>query len=101
MCLVPPLVEEGAGKAGCRLAPAVPCALALTRTAHEHTGVAGNNPAFPAAMGRRRIPGSPWGPGFLAPIISVDCESIIADLTPASGRQDHTVLPYALVPFVS
>jgi len=26
--------------------------------------------------------------------------SIIADLTPASGRQDHTISPYASVPFV-
>jgi hypothetical protein len=32
--------------------------------------------------------------GFLATIAGM-MPSIIADLTPASGRQDHTALPYA------
>jgi hypothetical protein len=39
--------------------------------------------------------------GFLATIVRADCESILANLAPASGRQDHTVLPYANVPLVS
>ena len=39
---------EGAGKAECRLAPAVHCARNCTRNAQRHTGEAGNNPAFPA-----------------------------------------------------
>src|SRR3954466_7658251 len=43
-----PLVQEGAGKAGCRLAPAVRCAKSTRRkTAQQHTGVA-NHSAFPA-----------------------------------------------------
>src|SRR4051812_30148474 len=43
-----PLSQEGAGKAGCRLAPAVRCAKSTRRkTAQQHTGVA-NHSAFPA-----------------------------------------------------
>ena len=38
---------------------------------------------------------SPRGPGFLAPVIGV-MRSIIANLTPASGRQDRTISPYAI-----
>jgi hypothetical protein len=38
--------------------------------------------------------------GFLATIISAT-RSIVADLTPASGRQDHPVSPYAKMPLVS
>ena len=37
--------------------------------------------------------------GFLATIISV-MRSIIANLTPASRRQDHTTSPYATSPLV-
>src|SRR3954451_10132059 len=43
-----PQIQEGAGKAGCRLAPAVRCAKSTRRkTAQQHTGVA-NHSAFPA-----------------------------------------------------
>ncbi|MBM7484959.1 hypothetical protein ACVWWI_001713 [Bradyrhizobium sp. USDA 3686] len=48
-----PHIQEGAGKAGCRLAPAVRCAKSTRRkTAQQHTGVA-NHSAFPA----RRLDG--------------------------------------------
>src|SRR6266545_8342520 len=40
MNLVPPK-QEGAGNAGCRLAPAVSCAMCTRKCAHEHTGTAG------------------------------------------------------------
>src|SRR5215216_7024997 len=33
--------SEGAGNAGCRLAPAVSCARCTQECAHEHTGTAG------------------------------------------------------------
>src|SRR5258705_8056321 len=36
----PPKIE-GAGKTGCRLAPAVSCAMWIEENAHEHTGPAG------------------------------------------------------------
>jgi hypothetical protein len=42
---------------------------------------------------------SPRGPGFLAPVIGV-MQNIIANLTPASGRQDHTTSPSASATFV-
>jgi hypothetical protein len=38
-------------------------------------------------------------PGFFVTVASV-MRSIIANLTPASGRQDHTTSPYAASPFV-
>jgi hypothetical protein len=38
--------------------------------------------------------------GFVVTVIGV-MRSIIANLTPASGRQDHTTSPYASVPLVS
>src|SRR5947207_14413032 len=37
-------------------------------------------------------------PGFF---VTVACRSLPADLTPASGRQDHTALPSAAGAFVS
>jgi len=36
-----PRKSESAGNAGCRLAPAVPCAKCTQECAHEHTGTAG------------------------------------------------------------
>jgi hypothetical protein len=43
-----PLMKEGAGKTGCRLAPTVHCAkVALRKAAQRHTGEA-KQPAFPA-----------------------------------------------------
>ena len=39
----------------------------------------------------------PGVPGFLA---TVACGSLSANLTPASGCQDHTISPYAPAPFV-
>ncbi len=42
----------------------------------------------------RALPGEP---GFLATIISAMRKSIVANLTPASGRQDHTASPSAPV----
>jgi hypothetical protein len=44
----------------------------------------------------RALPGEP---GFLATITGV-MRSIIANLTPASGRQDHTASPSAICAFV-
>jgi hypothetical protein len=42
---------------------------------------------------------SPRGPGLLAPVIGA-MRSIVANLTPASGRQDHTTSPSAPAPLV-
>src|SRR4051794_2281439 len=44
----PPQMKEGAGKTGCRLAPAVHCAkVVVNKIAQRHTGEA-QHPAFPA-----------------------------------------------------
>src|SRR3954468_20907622 len=65
-----PLVQEGAGKAGCRLAPAVRCAKSTRRkTAQQHTGVA-NHSAFPARWLDglcRALPGAEFSLASLAP----------------------------------
>jgi hypothetical protein len=49
--------------------------------------------------GLRLISRSPRGPGFLAPVIGV-MRSIIANLTSASGGQDHATSPSAQGTFV-
>ncbi len=88
-------LRKTGGRRECRVhaAPAVSCAVAL-RKAHTSIQVKRRQSGIPCAMVLRLISRSPWGPGFLAPIISV-MRSIIANLTPASGRQDHTTSPYA------
>ena len=59
------------------------------------TTVAPDHPAFPHANGfngfLRALPGDR---AFLPPS-PARCESIVAELTPASGRQDHTTSPSA------
>jgi hypothetical protein len=57
-------------------------------------------PAFPARWLERRIPRSPRGPGFLAPVIRETLVERSANLAPASGRQDHTAWPSAKRSFV-
>ena len=57
---------------------------------HGHTGITRHSPR----NGLRLIPRSPRGPGSFAPVIGV-MRSIIANLTPASGCQDHTTSPSA------
>jgi len=91
-------MEKGAGNAGCTLAPAVSCAVALKESAHEHTGEA-EAVRHPLRGGLTAYTVLSLVTGFLATIAGV-MRSIITDLTPASGRRDHTILPYANAPFV-
>ncbi len=91
------LDEEGAGNAGCTLHPRSRVQFAL-RKAHTSIQVQRRQSGIPCANGFTAYTELSLGTGFLAPIASV-MRSIIADLTPASGRQDHTALPYANVPF--
>ena len=88
------LKQEGAGNAGCRLAPAVSCANSASRCAHEHTGTAGAarhslRDGFTAytvlspetnssCLRRRRIEGLSK-PGWV--------RKISAGLTPATGAR--------------
>jgi hypothetical protein len=89
--------SEGAGKAGRRLAPMVRVQQKSTRQNHRFSR---NRPAFPARVVLRLIRDLPGEPGFLATVVGV-MRSIIANLAPASGRQDHTISPSASVPVVS
>jgi hypothetical protein len=84
--------HKGAGNAGCPLhpQPRVHCEKAHERSHHRFTGNIqhslrnGFNGLFRALPGDR---------AFLPPSFSQDFSR--QNLTPASGRQDHTALPYA------
>ena len=85
--------KEGAGKAGCRLTPAVSCAKTHSIGAHEHTG---------SAETARLSPRNGFTAYFvLSPVSGLFCHRHLAKnfpqgLAPASRRQDHTTSPYAL-----
>ena len=99
-----PHIQEGAGKAGCRLAPAVRCAKSTRRkTAQQHTGVA-NHSAFPARRLDglcRALPGAEFSLASLASRIWMMLSARLGSHTPprkldrSNDGQDHTVLPYA------
>src|SRR6267142_2542574 len=81
---------EGAGKAGCRLHPWVPC---NKKHGGRTTGSTGITPAFPARMVLTVS-------FVLSPVTGLFCHRHFADhlresLAPASGRQDHTTSPSA------
>ena len=86
------------GRRECRVraAPAVSCAKVCKKGAHEHTGSAEASD-IPCAMALRLISRSPRRAGLVVTVISGIAST---NLTPASGRQDHTTSPYASVPFV-
>ena len=94
---------EGAGKAGCRLAPAVHCAMiALQEAAQRHTGEA-KHPAFPAQWFDGLCRALPGERCTIAPVASrmADAETRSGQTHHRKtwrtdpGRQDHTILPYA------
>ena len=88
--LVPP-GREGAGNAGRPMRPIAACAM-VVRSAHALVRSHRNHPAFPAQWFYglyRALPGD-----------RLSChrrlrKSLPANLTPASGRQDHTTSPSA------
>jgi hypothetical protein len=88
VCIRSSLKKEGAGKAGCRLAPMAPCAI------EEHRGRnhrCGRSSGLPCAMVLRLIRDLPGDQALLSPS-SADRST---DLAPALGRQDHTTSPSA------
>jgi hypothetical protein len=93
-----PFKNKGRREDRVRAAPAVSCAMKHKENAHEHTGEAEAS-GLPCAMALRLISCSPRRSGFLVTVASV-MRSIIANLTPASRRQDHTTSPYASASFV-
>ncbi len=95
--LPPSEEQEGAGKAGCALHPrsrVQQCTKKRTRAYRS----SGGNPAFPAR----------WFTAYsaLSPVTGLSCHRhprevlLPANLTPASGRQDHTASPSARLAFV-
>src|ERR1700730_6562824 len=87
--------SEGVGNAGCPLhpQPRVQSVVARECSRHGRTGT----PGIPARNGfnglLRALPGDR---AFLSPSPAL----LLADLTPASRRQDHTTSPSASAPFV-
>src|SRR5258708_37887997 len=92
-----PLQSEGAGNTGCTLHPrsrVQQCTKKRTR-AYRFSG---GNPAFPAQWFYGLYRALPGDRAFLPP--SPLRSLLLKNLTPASGRQDHTTLPSASPPFV-
>src|SRR5437762_6275011 len=87
----PPSIERGRRESRVLAAP---IASHANKKAHERSRHRFAETIRPSLRnGLRLIPRSPRRPGSLA---TVACGSLPADLTPASGRQDHTALPSAL-----
>jgi len=81
--------------------PGAQCARSLAckiNKAHEHShhGHTGNHPAFPAQWFYGLLRALPGDQACLTPSPA----PLIADLTPASGRQNHTTSPSASARFV-
>jgi hypothetical protein len=93
------------GRGECRVpaAPAASCALCIGRSTRVTTSTPGS-PGIPARNGFnglcRALPGDqallpPSSRGYLTCPRPVGPTCLPQDLTPASGRQDHTILPSA------
>ena len=90
---------EGAGKTGSALHPRSRVHVHLRKCAHEHTGSAESirpslRNGFTAYIALSSVT------GFLATVARKK-RWLPTNLTPASGRQDHTTLPYASVTLVN
>src|SRR5258707_561661 len=86
----PLLTIEGAGNAGRSMRPQP---RVRNKKAHEHShhGHTGNHPAFPAQWFYGLLRALPGDQALLAPSPAL----LIADLTPALGRQNDTTSPSA------
>jgi hypothetical protein len=79
------------GRRECRALNA-PAACVQMKKAHEHShhGHTGNHPAFPAQWFYGLLRALPGDQACLTPSPAL----LLADLTPALGRQNHTTWPY-------
>jgi hypothetical protein len=86
---------EGAGNAGAQCTRSLACEInkAHERSHHRFTGV---DPAFPAQWFYGLLRALPGDQACLTPSPAL----LLADLTPASGRQNDTTSPYASTSFV-
>src|ERR1700688_1219967 len=92
-----PLNNEGAGNAGRPMRPIAACAMIVVERTRV-SQVTPESPGIPRAMVYGLYRALPGEPGFLATVASGIAS---ADLTPASGCQDHTSLPSASSALVS
>ena len=86
------------GRRECRV-PNAPAASCVKKQTHEcsHHRYTGVNPAFPAQWFYGLLRDLPGDQALLSPSPAL----LLADLTPASRRQDHTTSPSASAPFVN
>src|ERR1700726_3853653 len=91
------LRSEGAGNAGRPMRPIAACAMVVVERTRV-SQVTPESPGIPRAMVYVLYRALPGEPGFLATVAGGIAST---DLTPASGRQDHTTSPSASVPFVN
>jgi hypothetical protein len=89
--------KEGAGNAGRPMRPMAACAMVVVERTRV-SQVTPESPGIPRAMVYGLYRALPGEPGFLATVAGGIAST---DLTPASGRQDHTTSPSASVPFVN
>jgi hypothetical protein len=87
-----PSKQRAQGMPGARCTRGLVCK-SVQKGAHEHTGSAEASD-IPCAMALRLISCSPRRAGLVVTVVSGIAST---NLTPASGRQDHTTLPYAFV----
>ena len=88
-------IQRAQGKPGGQCTRGLACEIdkAHERSHHRFTGV---DPAFPAQWFYGLLRALPGDQACLTPSPAL----LIADLTPASGRQNHTTWPYASASFV-
>src|SRR6266581_2500880 len=91
-------LSENRGRRECRMPNAPAASRAEKNKAHErsHHGHTGNHPAFPAQWFYGLLRALPGDQACLTPSPAL----LIADLTPASGRQNDTTWPSASASFV-
>src|SRR3979409_53683 len=90
-----PLQSEGAGNAGRPMRPIAACAMIVVERTRV-SQVTPESPGIPHAMVYGLYRALPGDRAFLPPSPAL----LSANLTPASGRQDHTSSPSAYTPFV-
>src|SRR5258705_5863959 len=86
--------QRAQGMPGAQCARSLVCKKTNTRVSHH--GHTGNHPAFPAQWFYGLLRALPGDQACLTPSPAL----LLADLTPALGRQNDTTSPYASAPFV-
>jgi hypothetical protein len=87
--------KEGAGKTGCALHPRSRVQICAKKRTRAYR-FSGSSPAFPTQWFYGLLRAPPGDRAFLPPS-PTNCS---VDLTPASGRQDHTASPYVAASYV-